>query len=64
MLISFLFFVLGSLFSATSSVEMLCTFGGTAMLTSLYPKSLKFNAPGFVFLLAAALMLLPFAFTL
>jgi len=33
-------------------------------LTSLYPKSLKFNAPGFVFLLAAALMLLPFAFTL
>jgi len=53
----------GSLFSATSSVEMLCTFGGTAMLTSLYPKSLKFNAPGFVFLLAAALMLLPFAFT-
>ena len=42
----------GSLFSAVSSVEMLCTFVGTAMLNSLYPKSLKFNAPGFVLCLA------------
>ncbi|CAH3125439.1 unnamed protein product [Porites lobata] len=54
----------GSLFSAVSSVEMLCTFVGTAMLNSLYPKSLKFNAPGFVFFLAGIFLLLPFAFTL
>jgi len=50
----------GSLFSAVSSVEMLCTFGGTALFNSLYPKSLKFNVPGFVFVLGAILMLLPF----
>ena len=54
----------GSLFSAVSSVEMLCTVVGTAMLNSLYPKSLKFNAPGFVLFLAGIFLLLPFAFTL
>lgn len=50
----------GSLFSAVSSVEMLCTFGGTALFNSLYPKSLKFDVPGFVFVLGAILMILPF----
>ncbi|KAJ7383109.1 hypothetical protein OS493_030639 [Desmophyllum pertusum] len=49
----------GSLFSAVSSIEVLCTFGGTALFNSLYPKSLKFDVPGFVFVLGAILMLLP-----
>lgn len=49
----------GSLFSTVSSIEMLCTFGGTALFSSLYPKSLKFNMPGFVFVLGGTLMLLP-----
>lgn len=53
----------GSLFSATSSVDILFTYIGTAMLNSLYPKSLKFDAPGFVFFLAAALVLIPLALT-
>ncbi|KAL9982455.1 hypothetical protein ACROYT_G004499 [Oculina patagonica] len=50
----------GSLFSAVMSVEMLCTFAGTALYNSLYPKSLKFDMPGFVFVLGAFLMLVPF----
>lgn len=58
------FFISGSLFSATSSVEILFVYIGSLILNSLYPKSLKFDAPGFVFFLAATLMLVPFALTL
>lgn len=53
----------GSLFSATSSMEVLFTYLGALLLNSLYAKSLKFNAPGFVFCLAAGILLLPLALT-
>ncbi|XP_068708806.1 proton-coupled folate transporter-like [Montipora foliosa] len=53
----------GALFSATGSVETLFTYLGALILNSLYAKSLKFDEPGFVFFLAAALLLLPVALT-
>ncbi|XP_068746748.1 proton-coupled folate transporter-like [Montipora capricornis] len=53
----------GSLFSASASVEILFIYLGALILNSLYAKSLKFDEPGFVFFLAAALLLLPLALT-
>ncbi|XP_068746746.1 proton-coupled folate transporter-like isoform X2 [Montipora capricornis] len=54
---------LSSLFSATASVKTLFAYLGAVILNSLYAKSLKFDEPGFVFFLAAALLLLPLALT-
>lgn len=49
----------GALFSAIASLETLFNFIGAFIFNSMYPASLKFNFPGFVFFLGAVLLLLP-----
>ncbi|XP_031551724.1 proton-coupled folate transporter-like [Actinia tenebrosa] len=53
----------GALFSAVASFETLCNFIGAFIFNSLYPASLKFDFPGFVFFVGAIICLLPFCFT-
>ncbi|XP_048585472.1 proton-coupled folate transporter isoform X2 [Nematostella vectensis] len=50
----------GALFSAVASLEMLCHLCGTFLFNSLYPASLKFHFPGFVFFLGAIITWIPF----
>ncbi|KAL9982405.1 hypothetical protein ACROYT_G004442 [Oculina patagonica] len=49
----------GALFSATASLETLCNFIGAFIFNSMYPASLKFNFPGFVFFLGTIMLIIP-----
>lgn len=49
----------GALFSATASLETLCNFLGAFIFNSMYPASLKFDFPGFVFFLGSVMLIIP-----
>ncbi|KAJ7378797.1 hypothetical protein OS493_020395 [Desmophyllum pertusum] len=49
----------GALFSASASLETLCNFIGAFIFNSMYPASLKFNFPGFVFFLGTIILIIP-----
>lgn len=49
----------GALFSATASLETLCNFLGAFIFNSMYPASLKFEFPGFVFFLGTVMLIIP-----
>lgn len=53
----------GALFSAIASLETLCNFIGAFIFNSMYPASLKYDFPGFVFFLGALLLIMPLSLT-
>ena len=58
----YVIFFSGALFSATASLETLCNFLGAFIFSSMYPASLKFHFPGFVFLLGTVMLIIPLLF--
>ncbi|XP_032236520.2 proton-coupled folate transporter isoform X2 [Nematostella vectensis] len=51
----------GSLFATIAVIQTLMELTGTLLFNTIYPESLRFGIPGFVFFLSSAIMLIPFA---
>ncbi|XP_032222642.1 proton-coupled folate transporter [Nematostella vectensis] len=50
----------GSLFASITVIQTLMELSGTLLFNTIYPESMRFGMPGFVFFLSAAIMFIPF----